>query len=145
MKNILPLYILLLLTTLSFAQNKVVVPVSQNESPLIITVKSMEDRSPIHGLRIRLSNLNAIENKWQFVDEQITDKVGKISKWDANNINGIIELKIYTADYFRQRNIESIFPYLIFRIYKEKLKSKHLTLHISPNSCKIQEDQEVKK
>ncbi|QZT35931.1 hydroxyisourate hydrolase [Halosquirtibacter xylanolyticus] len=106
---------------------------------LIIEVKDFDEQKPIEKLRIRLSNLIAIQNKWQFLDEQVTNREGVINQWDNTEINGLIELKIYIADFFRQRNEESIFPYIIIHIYKEKLKSNRLKILISKDAYSIEQ------
>ncbi|MDC1106339.1 hydroxyisourate hydrolase [Prolixibacteraceae bacterium] len=138
MKYVL-IFILGILSTATISAQTGVENQDISNAPIVIEVKYLNDQKPMKNLRIRLSNLNAIQNKWEFLDEQVTNTQGMISEWDNHEINGLIEMKIYIADYFRQKGEESIFPYITVYIYRERLKSNYITLQISKDAYSIKQ------
>ncbi|PRY50808.1 5-hydroxyisourate hydrolase [Arcticibacter pallidicorallinus] len=112
MKKLMFTAILAMFSLMTFAQNT-----SYQLSSHILDVSK---GSPASGVKIRLEQYCKQKNKWSFVDEKITDKNGRITKFlSAEKKNrGIYKLTYYTSDYFKRSNTESFYPFIevVFQI-----------------------------
>ncbi len=112
MKKLVTTFVLVLFTTVIFAQNKKY----QLSSHILDISKGM----PVSGVTIQLEQFNEQTKKWSFVDKKQTDLNGRITDFlDSQKTNlGIYKLTYYTADYFRKNNTESFYPFIevVFQI-----------------------------
>lgn len=112
MKKLVTTFVLVLFTTVIFAQNKKY----QLSSHILDISKGM----PVSGVTIQLEQFNEQTKKWSFVDKKQTDVNGRITDFlDSQKTNlGIYKLTYYTADYFRKNNAESFYPFIevVFQI-----------------------------
>lgn len=75
---------------------------------------------PASGVTIKLEKKNEITNKWEKIDEKITDKNGRITDFlssEQDNM-GIYKLTFLTDTYFKKDNLESFYPFIevVFQI-----------------------------
>lgn len=112
MKKLVTTFVLVLFTTVIFAQNKNY----QLSSHILDVSKGI----PVSGVTIQLEQFNEQTKKWSFVDKKQTDVNGRITDFlDSQKTNlGIYKLTYYTADYFRKNNTESFYPFIevVFQI-----------------------------
>lgn len=112
MKKLVTTFVLILFTTVIFAQNKKY----QLSSHILDVSKGI----PVSGVTIQLEQFNEQTKKWSFVDKKQTDLNGRITDFlDSQKTNlGIYKLTYYTADYFRKNNVESFYPFIevVFQI-----------------------------
>lgn len=112
MKNLIFSVVLLVVTSVTFAQNQ--------KYQLSSHILDVSKGTPAVGVSIRLEKYNEQTKIWSFVDEKITDKNGRITdflKADTTNF-GIYKLTYYTREYFEKDAIESFYPFIevVFQI-----------------------------
>ena len=112
MKNLIFSVVLLMVTSVTFAQNQ--------KYQLSSHILDVSKGTPAVGVSIRLEKYNEQTKIWSFVDEKITDKNGRITdflKADTTNF-GIYKLTYYTREYFEKDAIESFYPFIevVFQI-----------------------------
>jgi 5-hydroxyisourate hydrolase len=75
---------------------------------------------PAAGVTIKLEHLNETTNTWSPVDEQKTDKNGRIPNFlsTAQDNRGIYKLIYLTGNYFKENKVESFYPFIevVFQI-----------------------------
>ena len=112
MKNLIFSVVLLMVTSVTFAQNQ--------KYQLSSHILDVSKGTPAVGVSIRLEKYNEQTKIWSFVDEKITDKNGRITdflKADTTNF-GIYKLTYYTREYFEKDAIESFYSFIevVFQI-----------------------------
>lgn len=112
MKKLVTTFVLVLFSTVIFAQNK--------KYQLSSHILDISKGIPVSGVTIQLEQFNEQTKKWSFVDKKQTDVNGRITDFlDSQKTNlGIYKLTYYTADYFRKNNTESFYPFIevVFQI-----------------------------
>lgn len=112
MKKLIFSVVLLMVSSVTFAQNQVY----QLSSHILDVSKG----TPAVGVSIRLEKYNEQTKIWSFVDEEITDKNGRITDFlNADTTNfGIYKLTYYTREYFEKDALESFYPFIevVFQI-----------------------------
>jgi len=112
MKNLIFSVVLLVVTSVTFAQNQ--------KYQLSSHILDVSKGTPAVGVSIRLEKYNEQTKIWSFVDEKITDKNGRITdflKADTTNF-GIYKLTYYTREYFEKEAVDSFYPFIevVFQI-----------------------------
>ena len=127
MKKILlfPLFFILLIT--ANAQSK-----SHQLSSHILDIS---EGKPVPNVKVTLQKLDA-NNQWTNLETYTTDDNGRIGNFlpvDANKPNnGTYKLVFKTFPYFKDRNIETFYPFIevVFNIHDNK--HYHVPITISP-------------
>lgn len=126
-KNILFLILLMLFASASIAQ----------EFQLSTHILDVAHGKPASDVRVRLSKQELV-GTWTIVDNQTTDKNGRISqflKQERNtNHKGVYKLTFFVAPYFENFEQETFYPFVevIFEIKDNK--HYHVPITISPYS-----------
>lgn len=75
---------------------------------------------PAENVSIKLEKLNASDMQWQFISEKNTNKDGRINDFLPleNSNDGTYRLTFYVADYFKNKNIDTFYPFIevVFKI-----------------------------
>ena len=112
MKKLIITFVLVLLSTVSFAQ--------KNNYQLSSHILDVSKGTPASGVSIKLEKYNEETKTWSFIDEKKTDENGRITDFlDSKKSNlGIYKLTYFTADYFKKNNTESFYPFIevVFKI-----------------------------
>lgn len=112
MKKIIITFVLVLLSTVSFAQ--------RNNYQLSSHILDISKGIPVSGVTIKLEQYNEQTKIWSFIDEKKTDVNGRITDFlDSKRSNlGIYKLTYFTADYFKKNDLESFYPFIevVFQI-----------------------------
>lgn len=112
MKKIIITFVLVLLSTVSFAQ--------KNNYQLSSHILDISKGIPVSGVTIKLEQYNEQTKIWSFIDEKKTDVDGRITDFlDSKRSNlGIYKLTYFTADYFKKNDLESFYPFIevVFQI-----------------------------
>ncbi|MDI1316491.1 hydroxyisourate hydrolase [Flavobacterium sp.] len=111
MKKLLFAILTVMLSNLTFAQK------TFQLSSHILDVSKGE---PATGVTIRLEKYNEQNKTWNFSDEKVTDKNGRITDFlssDKSNL-GIYKLTYFTSEYFKRTNTDSFYPFIevVFQI-----------------------------
>lgn len=89
---------------------------------------------PAAGVPVRLEKLNEKNSKWTTVEEKVTDNNGRIKDFldYKTTETGIYRLTFLVADYFKQQNTASFYPFIevVFQI-KDK-EHYHVPITLSP-------------
>ena len=124
MKHLILALGLILSTTLAYSQSKTF----QLSSHILDISKGM----PASDVRIRLEKLETNKKAWSIIEEKVTDANGRISDFLSNERSneGIYKLTFLTADYFKNQNIESFYPFIevVFEIKDNKHYHVPITL-----------------
>lgn len=124
MKNLLFTLIVVMFTTVTFAQS--------NTYQLSSHILDISKGQPAVGVTIQLEKYNKQTEDWILIDEKVTDSNGRISDLlpseDANE--GIYKLIYLTSDYFKESNTESFYPFIavVFQIKDKKHYHVPITL-----------------
>ena len=112
MKNILLTFVIVLFSTLGFAQN--------SEFQLSSHILDVSKGTPATEVTIRLEKYNEQTKVWTIVEEKITDKNGRVPNFlpSSNSNLGIYKLTYFTSEYFKKQNLESFYPFIevVFQI-----------------------------
>ncbi|WP_159478673.1 hydroxyisourate hydrolase [Dyadobacter sp. 3J3] len=124
MKHLILALGLILSTTLAYSQSKTF----QLSSHILDISKGM----PASNVRIRLEKLETNKKAWSIIEEKVTDANGRIPDFLSNERSneGIYKLTFLTADYFKNQNIESFYPFIevVFEIKDNKHYHVPITL-----------------
>jgi 5-hydroxyisourate hydrolase len=124
MKHLILALGLILSTTLAYSQSKTF----QLSSHILDISKVM----PASDVRIRLEKLETNKKTWSIIEEKVTDANGRIPDFLSNERSneGIYKLTFLTADYFKNQNIESFYPFIevVFEIKDNKHYHVPITL-----------------
>jgi len=124
MKHLILALGLILSTTLTYSQSKTF----QLSSHILDISKGM----PASDVRIRLEKLETDKKTWSIIEEKVTDASGRIPDFLSNERSneGIYKLTFLTADYFKNQNIESFYPFIevVFEIKDNKHYHVPITL-----------------
>ena len=124
MKHLILALGLILSTTLAYSQSKTF----QLSSHILDISKGM----PASDVRIRLEKLETNKKAWSIIEEKVTDASGRIPDFLSNERSneGIYKLTFLTADYFKNQNIESFYPFIevVFEIKDNKHYHVPITL-----------------
>jgi len=124
MKHLILALGLILSTTLAYSQSKTF----QLSSHILDISKGM----PASDVRIRLEKLDTNKKAWSIIEEKVTDASGRIPDFLSNERSneGIYKLTFLTADYFKNQNIESFYPFIevVFEIKDNKHYHVPITL-----------------
>ena len=124
MKHLILALGLILSTTLAYSQSKTF----QLSSHILDISKGM----PASDVRIRLEKLETNKKAWSIIEEKVTDANGRIPDFLSNERSneGIYKLTFLTADYFKNQNIESFYPFIevVFEIKDNKHYHVPITL-----------------
>jgi 5-hydroxyisourate hydrolase len=124
MKHLILALGLILSTTLAYSQSKTF----QLSSHILDISKGM----PASDVRIRLEKLETNKKTWSIIEEKVTDANGRIPDFLSNERSneGIYKLTFLTADYFKNQNIESFYPFIevVFEIKDNKHYHVPITL-----------------
>ena len=124
MKHLILALGLILCTTLAYSQSKTF----QLSSHILDISKGM----PASDVRIRLEKLETDKKTWSIIEEKVTDASGRIPDFLSNERSneGIYKLTFLTADYFKNQNIESFYPFIevVFEIKDNKHYHVPITL-----------------
>jgi len=89
---------------------------------------------PAPNVAVKLEKLNDDAKTWAFVDQQTTDKNGRISNFleESKTEIGTYRLTFLIADYFKTKNTESFYPFIevVFKIKDDK--HYHVPITLSP-------------
>ncbi|UFH34234.1 hydroxyisourate hydrolase [Flavobacterium acetivorans] len=112
MKNSILTLVFAFITMTSFAQ--------KSTYQLSSHILDVSKGTPAAGVSIKLEKQNEQTKTWQFVDEKITDKNGRITDFlNSEKANlGIYKLTYFVSDYFKKNNTESFYPFIevVFQI-----------------------------
>jgi len=124
MKHLILALGLILSTTLAYSQSKTF----QLSSHILDISKGM----PASDVHIRLEKLETDKKTWSIIQEKVTDVNGRIPDFLSNERSneGIYKLTFLTADYFKNQNIESFYPFIevVFEIKDNKHYHVPITL-----------------
>jgi len=124
MKHLILALGLILSTTLAYSQSKTF----QLSSHILDISKGM----PALDVHIRLEKLETDKKTWSIIQEKVTDVNGRIPDFLSNERSneGIYKLTFLTADYFKNQNIESFYPFIevVFEIKDNKHYHVPITL-----------------
>ena len=124
MKHLILALGLILSTTLAYSQSKTF----QLSSHILDISKGM----PASDVHIRLEKLETDKKTWSIIEEKVTDASGRIPDFLSNERSneGIYKLTFLTADYFKNQNIESFYPFIevVFEIKDNKHYHVPITL-----------------
>lgn len=89
---------------------------------------------PAAGVPVKLERLDSKNKTWLSVDQKKTDENGRIKDFlEANKFEkGIFKLTFLIADYFKQKNTASFYPFIevVFEIKDDK--HYHVPITLSP-------------
>lgn len=124
MKNLLYTLVFLMITTITFAQDKTY----QLSSHILDISKGL----PAVGVTIKLEQYHSERKIWLMLDEKITDENGRIGTFLSNDKSnfGIYRLTYFVKDYFKKDNLESFYPFIevVFEIKDNKHYHVPITL-----------------
>ncbi|WP_066802479.1 hydroxyisourate hydrolase [Moraxella oblonga] len=93
--------------------------------------------TPATGVKVQLFKQNG--NKWEELDTKATNDNGRIPNFlpqtDPKSGEGVYKLVFFTRDYYQQKGIHTIYPYVdvIFEL-KNDGRHYHIPLTLSPYS-----------
>lgn len=105
MKKLLFTLIFAFITTAGFTQTTY-----QLSSHILDITKGM----PASDVTIKLEKLDSKSNVWMHIDEKTTDKNGRVADFLPNTKanDGIYRLTFEVAEYFKENNTESFYPFI---------------------------------
>lgn len=89
---------------------------------------------PAQGVPVKLEKLDEKTKKWLSIDQKNTDENGRIKDFleTSTSQKGIFKLTFLIADYFKQKNTASFYPFIevVFEIRDQK--HYHVPITLSP-------------
>lgn len=126
MKKIILGLLLGFLTSLTNAQT----PIYQLSSHILDVSTGL----PATGVPIKLEKLNEHTKLWTFLDQKETDENGRIKNFleEKKSEKGIYKLTFLVANYFKNKKMESFYPFIevVFQIRDDK--HYHVPITLSP-------------
>lgn len=126
MKKLVFSLLLSLLVSLAYAQ----VPVYRLSSHIL----DISTGLPAPNVTVKLEKLNEGTKIWASIDQQNTDKNGRITNFleETKTEKGIYRLTFLIADYFKAKKTESFYPFIevVFQIKDDK--HYHVPITLSP-------------
>lgn len=89
---------------------------------------------PAPGVPVKLEKLNEQNKVWTLIDQKNTDENGRIKDFLNQNKPeiGIFKLTFLVADYFKQRNTPSFYPFIEVVFEIKDNKHYHVPITLSP-------------
>ena len=108
MKNFIFALFFAMISTTAFGQSTA--KTYQLSSHILDVSKGM----PAPGVTIKLEKYNESNKTWNFVEEKVTDKNGRVPDFLSNDKSnlGIYKLTYLTSDYFKKMNEKSFYPWV---------------------------------
>lgn len=121
---------LLSLTTLSAQSTAVSYQLSTH-------ILDINKGAPAAGVKIALFKYNAATDKWNEVQQGVTDDNGRIKEFlpqpTSNTANdGIYKLKFFTQPYFAKQGVDSFYPFIEVVFSIKGTAHYHVPITLSP-------------
>lgn len=106
MKNLLLSALVILATTLGFAQQK--------EYQLSTHILDVSEGMPAEGVVIKLEKMNPETQTWDFVSQKKTSESGRVNDFlpSEKNNEGIYRFTFMVEDYYKMKNKETFYPFV---------------------------------
>ncbi len=106
MKNLLLTALLVLATTVGFAQQK--------EYQLSTHILDVSEGLPVEGVTIKLEKMNLETRTWDFVSKKITSETGRVNDFLPleNDNEGIYRFTFMVEEYYQKKNKETFYPFV---------------------------------
>ncbi|SFF98337.1 hydroxyisourate hydrolase [Pontibacter chinhatensis] len=89
---------------------------------------------PAAGVPVKLEKLNEKNGKWTLVEEKKTDSKGRIKDFldYKKTETGVYRLTFLVADYFKQQNTETFYPFIEVVFQIKDGEHYHVPITLSP-------------
>lgn len=126
MKNLILLLLFVFASTGTFAQT--------NTYQLSSHILDVSTGMPAKGVPVQLEKLDEKTRQWKQIDEKVTDENGRIKEFlSTKNANlGVYRLRFLVADYFKNKQTESFYPFIEVVFHIKDIEHYHVPITLSP-------------